>query len=126
LSPAREKSRCNRRFRGFWDWEKRPEIAPAKPKEQATKRPRPEKFPAAALLENGGQAPVVKAVKREPHPGIDAKIESRDGVRTIVFSRSWLNAFVFGVRLAWLSPFPLGVIEGLDLTAFLSVIRTAL
>jgi hypothetical protein len=68
----------------------------------------------------------VKAVKRGPHPGIDAKIESRDGVRTIVFSRSWLNAFAFGVRLAWLSPFPLGVIEGLDLTAFLSVIPTAL
>ena len=59
---------------------------------------------------------------RRPHPGIDAKIELRDGVRTIVFSRSWLNAFFFGVRLAWLSPFPLGVIDVLDLTASLSAV----
>jgi hypothetical protein len=38
------------------------------------------------------------------HRGIDAKIAVRDGVHTIVASRGWLNAFVFGFRLAWLSP----------------------
>ena len=69
------------------------------------------------------QAPVGKAIRRRPHPGSDAKTESRDGVRTIVSLRSWLNAFFFGVRLAWLSPFPLGVIDVLDLTASLSAVR---
>jgi hypothetical protein len=70
-----------------------------------------EKVPTVALLKNGVQAPVEKAVMRRPHPGIVAKIESRDGGHTIVFSRSRLSAFFFGVRLAWLSPFPLGEIE---------------
>jgi hypothetical protein len=64
------------------------------------------------------QAPVGKAIRRRPHPGSDAKTESRDGVRTIVSLRSWLNAFFFGVRLAWLSPFSLGVIDVFDPTAF--------
>jgi hypothetical protein len=88
-----------------------------------SKKATAEKVPAVALLKNGVQAPVEKAVMRRPHPGIVAKIESRDGVRTIVFSRSRLNAFFFGVRLAWLSPFPLGEVEVLDLTASLSAVR---
>jgi hypothetical protein len=67
-----------------------------------------------------------KWVRRRPHRGIDAKTELRGGVHTIVFSRSWLNAFFFGVRLAWLSPFPLGVIDDLDLTTSLSVVRRLL
>jgi hypothetical protein len=54
------------------------------------------------FIEKRWRAPVGKAVKQRPHRGIDAKTESRGGVHTIVFSRSWLNAFVFGVRLAWL------------------------
>jgi hypothetical protein len=69
------------------------------------KKPRLEKTPAVALSKNGGQAPIGKVVRRRPHRGIDAKIELRDGVHTIVFSRSWLNAFFFGFRLAWLFPF---------------------
>jgi hypothetical protein len=63
---------------------------------------------------------------RRPHPGIVAKIESRGGVHTIVSSRSWLNAFFFGVRLAWLSPSHFGLIDRLDLTAFLSEVRADL
>jgi hypothetical protein len=55
-----------------------------------------------ALLKNGAAGTRWKAIRRRPHPGIDAKTESRDGVRTIVSLRSWLNAFFFGVRLAWL------------------------
>jgi len=55
-----------------------------------------------ALSKNGAAGTRWKAIRRRPHPGIDAKTESRDGVRTIVSLRSWLNAFFFGVRLAWL------------------------
>jgi hypothetical protein len=84
------------------------------------------KSSSRGFIENGGLAPVEKVVRRRPHPEVGAKIESRDGVHTIAFSRSWLNAFFFGVRLAWLSPFPLGLIEVLDLTAFPSAIRTDL
>jgi hypothetical protein len=43
-------------------------------------------------------------------PGSDAKNAVRGGVRTIVASRGWLNAFVCGFRLAWLSPFRLSSI----------------
>jgi len=63
----------------------------------------------------------LRRFRRRPLPGIGAKIELRDGERTIGSSRDWLNAFFFGFRLAWLSPFPLGVIDGLDLTELLSV-----
>jgi hypothetical protein len=65
---------------------------------------------------------VEKAVMRRRHPGIVAKIESRGGGHTIVFSRSRLNAFFFGFRLAWLSPSQFGVIEVFDLTALLSAV----
>jgi hypothetical protein len=64
--------------------------------------------------------------RRRPLPGIGAKIELRDGEHTIGSLRDWLNAFFFGFRLAWLSPSPLGVIDGLDLTEWLSVKRSVL
>jgi len=72
-----------------------------------TKKPRPEIRPWLYLKTVAGNLRLA-AIRRKPFPEIGAKIESRGAGRTIASSRCWLNAFFFGVRLAWLSPFSLG------------------
>jgi hypothetical protein len=70
----------------------------------ANKKPRPEISEPWSIEKRWGHPWEMSLFRRTPHPGSVAKIELRDGVHTIVFSRSWLNAFFFGFRLAWLFP----------------------
>jgi hypothetical protein len=115
------------RRREFWEAGLATQHVAAAMLDRQIKRPRPEKFRPWLYGTNGAAGhPLDKWFRQKSRRGIDAKTASRDGGRTIVFSRSWLNAFVFGVRLAWLSPFPLGVIDDLDLTTSLSVVRLGL
>jgi hypothetical protein len=80
------------------------------------KKPRPVNSGRGALFETMAEPSAKWRISLRASRGIVLRIGPLGGGHTIVVSRGWLNACVFGFRLAWLSPFPL----------FVSVVRVPL